>query len=76
MQRFVTLVEDMRAAQKRYFRTRVKVDLITAREAETRVDREIVDYRRGKLFDGTESQEHIDALRRSLREKNKRYGGT
>jgi hypothetical protein len=41
MEAFVNLVETMRAAQKRYFRTRSYDDLDKCKKLESQVDREI-----------------------------------
>ncbi len=36
---FISLVRDMREAQKRYFRTRSRADLIDSKQIESRVDK-------------------------------------
>ena len=50
---FATLVNDMRNAQKEYFRTRSDSALKEAKSLEARVDKavqDILDDRQGKLF--------------------------
>ena len=49
--RFVILVRDMRATQKRYFDTRDKADLYRAKELEKKVDDELA-----VIFGGVQTQ--------------------
>lgn len=51
--RFAILVRDMRAAQKRYFDTRDKVDLSRAKELEKKVDDELAVIFGGARTQGT-----------------------
>jgi len=42
------LVSSMRAAQRRYFRTRLRVALVEARQLEGQVDRALEEWNRGQ----------------------------
>lgn len=47
---FILLVEQMRAAQKAYFKNRERADLMISKELERKVDNFIVNQNRPQLF--------------------------